>query len=197
MPVACVALLVLSSEPLTPNAAVSTLRFSLVLTLLIPRAATAQSRWVPAAELIAPPTGCAIAATLLGGAAGFLVGAAAGAWIERALDSAEDAGITGLAVGGILGAVGGSQLAKKRCEKGSNDELRRRFDAQFSRSSFVKHTIAPSCAWRSPIECTAAQDTSGCRQVVPPPSSATMARAARVATCTHTPERERSPRENA
>jgi hypothetical protein len=49
-----------------------------------------------------------------------LVGALAGYGIERTVDDVEDAGVTGLALGTIVGFYAGSQLARRRCEAGED-----------------------------------------------------------------------------
>jgi len=100
----------------------------LLLAALIPAPGAAQLR--SEANVGHYPTAssatCKGATFVIGAAVGFFVGASTGAIVERTLDSSEDAGVTGLAVGGILGAIGGSQLAKRLCGNNSDDALRTR-----------------------------------------------------------------------
>lgn len=79
-----------------------------------------------------PPesTGCRIVATVLGAGAGMFVGGLAGALIERALWEGEDAGLTGMAVGMVFGAMGGIQLARRQCEAPDEEALRRSLQRQ-------------------------------------------------------------------
>jgi hypothetical protein len=70
------------------------------------------------------PSGCVVAATVLGGAAGMFVGGVVGALLERAVYRGNpDAGVTGLAVGMIAGAGGGIHVARKACAEPTANQL--------------------------------------------------------------------------
>lgn len=74
----------------------------------------AQSRFAPAATNPRDTRGsgaCTIAASIAGAGTGMVLGGIIGHHIERALDDSEDAGVTGLALGMIVGAFGGMRLA--------------------------------------------------------------------------------------
>jgi hypothetical protein len=85
----------------------------------------------PAAGAVSSPggagSGCVFAASVLGGLTGGFVGGAAGVLIERAFyPSNPDAGLTGFAVGMLVGVMGGMQLARKVCDEPTEHELRAR-----------------------------------------------------------------------
>jgi hypothetical protein len=100
--------------------------FGILLLTAAPGSVAAQGR-LAADYMRAPdraPSGCVVAATLLGGAAGMFVGGAVGALLERALYRGNpDAGVTGLAVGMIAGAAGGIHLARKACAEPTANQL--------------------------------------------------------------------------
>jgi hypothetical protein len=64
-------------------------------------------------------------ASVIGGAAGLLLGGALGASLERAAYGGNpDAGLTGGLVGAVVGGVAGAGLARKACDQSSESQLR-------------------------------------------------------------------------
>jgi hypothetical protein len=133
------------------------------LLLLGPGSVAAQQSLIavaPSSDARGGP-GCTVAASVLGAGAGMFLGGLIGYRIERAFYKGEDAGVTGLAVGMVFGAMGGIQLAKSACDDPDDDELRRQLRQPFDRPMSVERVggraeVARAMGSRSRTCCTVA-----------------------------------------